>query len=101
MKVVDNGTNRKDQKKKSDNKHYLRPKLNVYNEKKKVTKSDSHQIKPKQNNVTYISLETIWELSSMRLNNRSEKEEKRGAKFKTTFLFLKTINFSVINVIRY
>ena len=30
-----------------------------------------------------------------------DKKEQRGAKFKNTFLFLKTIKFTVINVIRY
>ena len=51
MKVVDNKTNRKENKK-SNNKHYLRPNLEVDN-KKTITKPNLHQIKPKENTITY------------------------------------------------
>ena len=30
-----------------------------------------------------------------------DKKEQRGAKFNNTFLYLKTININVVNVIRY
>ena len=70
MKVVDDKIPRKDHKKLN----YLRPKLDFYDKKIK-TKTNSHQIEPKQNNLTYTSLEKIWELSSIRLVNRT-KEQK-------------------------
>ena len=50
MKIVDNKTAIKDNKK-SNNKHYLLAKLDVYNEKKILTKSISHQIKTKTKQV--------------------------------------------------
>ena len=62
-----------------------------------ITQSNSHQIKPKENNLTYDSLEKIWDLSPMLLVNRP-KNEQLGAKFKNTFLFLKTINFTVMSL---
>ena len=68
--------------------------------KKFITKSNSRQIKSKQTSLTYTSSGKIWERFSMQLVNRSTKKQ-RGAKLKNTFLFLKTINFTVINVIRY
>ena len=62
--------------------------------KKAMTKTNSHQIKPIQNNLDYISLREIWELIW-------EIWEKIGAKFNNNFSFLKTINFRVINILRY
>ena len=62
--------------KKSKNKHYLRPQLDVYN-KKIITKSDSSEIKSKQNSLTYTSFEKIKNLGfrfSLRLVNRSTKK---------------------------
>ena len=102
MKVFDNRNTKKDHKK-SEHKHHLRQ-LDVYN-KKIITKSNSHQIKPKQNRLIYASLEKIWDRFSIRLDwltgrQKSEKKQ-RGAKLKNTFLFLKTINFKVIIVNRY
>ena len=44
--------------------------------KKIITKSDSREIKSKQNSLTYTSFETIWDQFSMRLVNRSTKSEK-------------------------
>ena len=41
-----------------------------------MTKSDSHQMKPKQNKIKYTSNEKIWDLSSMHLGNRSTKKRK-------------------------
>ena len=76
-------------KKKSNKKHYLRPEVDVYI-KKIITKSNSHQIKPKQNNLTYTSLEKTWFMSSMRKCSkwlkRSRKKEQIGAKFKNILL---------------
>ena len=74
MKIFDNKTTKKDHKK-SKHKHYLRPQLGIYN-KKNITKSNSHQIKPKQNSLTYTSLENIWDRFSMRLINRSTQKWK-------------------------
>ena len=44
--------------------------------KKIITKANSHQIKNNQNDLTYISLEKVWDLSRMRLVNRSTKKSK-------------------------
>ena len=68
--------------------------------KKRTTKSNSHKIKPKQNKISYTSLEKILDLSSMQLANRSTKRAK-CAKFKNTFPFLKTNYFKEINIINY
>ena len=46
--------------------------------KKIITKSNSHQIKPKQNSLTNTSLEKIWDQFSMRLVNRSTKKRKNN-----------------------
>ena len=43
---------------------------------KNITKSNAHQIKPKQNSLTYTSLEKIWDRFSARLVNRSTKRKK-------------------------
>ena len=64
-----------------------------------IKNQTTHQLRPKFD-VTYASLEKIWELSSMRLVSMSTKKGQRGARFENTFLFLKTINFTVVNVIR-
>ena len=79
MKVFDNRITKKDHKK-SKHKHYLRPQLDVYN-KKIIKKSNSHQIKPKQNSLTYASLEKIWDRFSIRLDwltgrQKSEKNKE-------------------------
>ena len=61
-----------------------------------------HPIKPKQNSLTCTSLEKTWDRFSVRPFNRSKKGEKKSKRCKVkknTFLFLKTINFTVINVI--
>ena len=44
--------------------------------KKNQSKSNLHQIKPKQNSLTYTSLEKIWDRVSMRLVNKSTKKRK-------------------------
>ena len=59
---------------------------------KEIIKSNSRQKKPKQNNLTFTSLEKIWDLSSMRLVNRSTKRAKK---------FNITLHNTVTNVIRY
>ena len=67
---------------------------------KKIKESNSHQIKPKQSNLPYSSLEKIRDVHSMRLVNRSTNN-KEARSSKTRFYFLKTIYFTVIDVIRY
>ena len=97
MNVVDNRTTRK------DNNKYQTTSL-IYDQNSmaiitKIIKSNSHQIKLKRNNLTYNSIEKIGDVSSMQLLTGQAKEQ-RGGKFKNTFPFLKTINFTVIKVIR-
>ena len=56
MNVVDNRTTRKDKNKyQTTNIIYDQNLMFIIN--KIITKSNSHQIKPKQNNLTYTSLE--------------------------------------------
>ena len=50
--------------------------------KKIITKSNSHQIKPKQNSLTYTSLEKIWDRVAMRLVNKSTKKKKMAKRCK-------------------
>ena len=50
--------------------------------KKIITKSNSRQIKSKQNSLTYTSLEKIWDQLSMRLVNKSTKSEKTAKRYK-------------------
>ena len=75
---------------------------NSMSTKKIITKSNLHQIKTKQKSLTYTSLEDMGPV----LNatgyqvHKNEKNWQRSAKLKNTFLFLKTSNFTVINVIR-
>ena len=73
MKIVDNMTTMKDNKK-SNNKHHLRPKLDVSN-KKTITKSNSHQIKTetKQFNLYFLKKKMVRDLSPMGLANKSTK----------------------------
>ena len=72
MNVVDNMTTRK-----HNNKYqttiiiYDQNSISVIN--KMITKSNSHQIKSKRNNLTYTSLDKIWNLSSM-----VDKSKKRS-----------------------
>ena len=76
MKVVNDKTTRKDNNKnQTTNIIYDQNSISVIN--KIVTKSNSDQIKSKRNNLTYTSLDKIWNLSSMRLVNRSTKRAKR------------------------
>ena len=76
MNVVDNMTTRTD-----NNKYQTTNNIDNQNSisgiNKIITKSDSQQIKSKQNSLTYTPLEKIWNLSSMRLMNRSAKKAKR------------------------
>ena len=53
----------------------------------KIIKSNSHQIKPKQNNLTYTSLEKVGDLFSMRLVNRTTKKSKEVRSSKIPFHF--------------
>ena len=55
-----------------------------------ITKSNSHQIK-KGNNLTYSSLETIWDLTSMRLVDMSIKRAKKRSSKILRFLFWKQL----------
>ena len=86
LNVVDNRTTKK------DNNKYQKTSI-IYNQNamsiinKIITKSNSIKIKTKQNNLTYTSLEKIWDLSSMRLVNRSTNKEQSGAKLKNSFIF--------------
>ena len=41
-----------------------------------ITKSNLHQIKTERNNLTYTSLEKIWDIYSMRLVNMLTKKSK-------------------------
>ena len=53
-------------------------------------KSNSHQIKPKRNSLTYTPLEKIWDQFSVRLVNRSTKKRKDSKEvqsFKKRFYF--------------
>ena len=52
-----------------------------------ITKSNSHQIKLKQNNLNYTSLIKIRDASSMRLVNRSTKDSKEVQNSKICFHF--------------
>ena len=73
--MVDNMITRKDNNKyETTNIIYDQNSISIIN--KIIKKSNSHQIKPKQN-LTYTSLEKIWVLSSMRLVNGSAKRAKR------------------------
>ena len=83
MKFFDNRSTKIDHKK-SKNKRYLRPQLDVY--KKIITKSNSHKIKPKQNSLTYTSSEKTWDRVSMRLVNRSKKTEKIAKRCKVKYI---------------
>ena len=69
--------------------------------KKIITKSNSHQIKTKtkQLNLYFVKKDMSPVPQCDLLTGR--QKEQIGAKFKNTFPFLKTINFAVINVIRY
>ena len=72
--------------------------------KKIIKKSNSRQIKSKQNSLIYTLLEKYGTSSQCDwLTGRKTSEEiaKRRKVKKKTFLFLKTINFTVINVIRH
>ena len=72
-------------------KPYLRPKFDVYN-KKIITKSYSQlDLYFIRKGLGPVSNATVQEVG---------KTKQIGAKFKKTFPFLKTINFTVINVIR-
>ena len=76
MNVVDNMTTRK-----HNNKYQTT--IIIYDQnsisviKKMITKSNSHQIKSKRNNLTYTSLDKIWNLFSMRLVDKSKKKSMR------------------------
>ena len=95
MKVVDNMITRKDNNKyQTTNIIYDQNSISIID--KIITKSNSHQIKPTQNNLTYTPLEKIWVLSSMRLVNRWTKKEQRGAKFENKFLILKIISLKFL-----
>ena len=86
MNVVVNRTTRKDNNKyKTTNIIYDKKSVAIINI--IITKSNSHQIKPKRNNMTYTSLEKIGDLSSLRLVNRSIKKgnEVRSSKIRFRF----------------
>ena len=52
-----------------------------------ITKSNWHQIKPKKNNLTYATLEKIWDLSPMQLVDMSTKKSKEMRTSKKRFYF--------------
>ena len=54
---------------------------------KKIIKSNLHQIKPKQNKLTYASLEKIRDLSSMQLGNRSTKKMEKRQRLEKKSIF--------------
>ena len=85
MNTVDNRTTRKDNKKyQTTNLIYDQNSMAIIN---KIRKSNSHQIKPKQNNLTYTLLEKVGDLFSMRLINRSTKKSKEVRSLKIRFHF--------------
>ena len=95
MNVVDNRTTRKDKNKYPTTKIiYDQNSMAIIN--KIITVSDWHQIKPEINNSTFNSIEKIWNLSSMRLVNKSTKKAKRCDVQKYVSFFLKTIHFTEI-----
>ena len=73
MKAVDNSTTRKDYNE-NQTTNFIHDKISMSMIKKFITKPKSHQIKPKQNNITYTSLKKMQDLSSMQLAKRSKKE---------------------------
>ena len=88
MKLVVNRTTRKDKSKNQiTNIKYDQNSMSIF--KKIRTKSNAYQIKPKQNKLTYTSLEKTWDLSSIDWVTGRQKEQK-GANFNNMFLFLKT-----------
>ena len=103
MTVYDNRTTKKN--------HYKKSKPNIIYDhnsmsaiKKIRTKLNSRQIKSKQNSLTYNSLEqngTSSQCDWLPGRRKSEKIAKRCKVKKNKFIFLRTINFTVINVIRY
>ena len=71
--------------------------------KKIITKSNSHQMATKTKQFNLYFFGKVWDLPQMQLVqlvSRSTKRAKR-CEVQSTFPFLKTINFTVINVIRY
>ena len=58
-----------------------------------ITRSKSPQIKQKQQNLTFTSLESLWDPSSLRMVNRSTKKSKEVRSSKIRFYFLKN-NFT-------
>ena len=83
IKIVDKRTTSKDKKRFKEKNTNIICDQNSMSIIKKIKKSISDQKKPKQNNLTYTSIEKIWDLSSMRLVNTSTKN------FKITFFFKK------------
>ena len=84
----------------SKNRHYLHLKLDVYNKKNNnEIKLASDKTYTKQFNLCFIRKDSGLFFNATGL--QADKKEPRGAKFNTTFLFLTTISFTVINIISY
>ena len=83
MEVVDNRTTRKDNNKTQTTKIIYD--IISMSMTKKITKPKSHQIKPKQNIITYNSLNKMRDLSSMRLVNESKKKRCEVQKYVSIF----------------
>ena len=62
----------------------------------KIIKSNWHQIKPKQNDLTYTPLENIWDLSALRLVNKSTKKSKEVPTSKIRFHFWNQLVLSLL-----
>ena len=96
MNVVGNRTNRKDNNKyQTTNIIYDQNTMSIIKYNKMTLASDKTQTK--QINLCFIRKNMGPVLNGA--GKQVDKKEKRAAKFKNTFLFLKTINFTVIIVI--
>ena len=59
-----------------------------------VTKSKGHQIKFILRRLTGTFWNKKWDFSSMRLGNKSTRNEQKRQKFNKTFLFFKKVPYS-------
>ena len=85
MKLVANRTTRKKNNNKSELTQILHDQISM-SILKNQKKSNSHQKKLKQNKLTYISLDKIWDLSLTDWVTSQQKKQK-GAEFKNIFRF--------------
>ena len=99
MNVVDNRTTRKENYKyQTTDIIYDQSSMSII--KVVITKSNSHQINRKRKKLTFTSIENIWTcLQCDWLTGRQERA--RRCEVQKYVPLLKTINFTVINVIRY